>query len=345
MRILVATAFTIPAYSGGWTTPLDLFGDEHSAMYVIRNWRAGSRTIEGVPCTGVGCTGPFTRQWKRGDRFRFALVQRLFRSAIRRSFDSFGADFVLCLDPQAGFAAMDTGLPYVMRIHSKLSQDRYSPAIVRLLENAVFSTSCPSSEIEGVEVMPHNQDLSRFVYRESPAAERALLLTSINLHRDPDVFLEGVMLSRQMKGDIVGTGDERRRIASLCRKTGGRVRCLDPVPRLQVPELLSGYQIGVATVKPVVKAHYQMKVNDYMASGLFTLAMPWTHIASEAPELVRVFGTAEELAGQLDYLQENWSGTVGTRRRARDWVLENYSVEIPRKRFRELLAEHFPGRV
>ena len=77
--------------------------------------------------------------------------------------------------------------------------------------------------------------------------------------------------------------------------------------------------------------------------GLFTLAKPWTHIAVEAPELVRTFETAEELAAQLDWTESNWVGTLETRRKAREWVHRNYSVDIPRKIFRDILSEAFPG--
>ena len=108
MRILVATTHTIPAYSGGWTTPLDLFGDEHSAMYVVRNYRYGSRMIEGVRCVGVGTTGLLSHPWKLAEEHRHALVQKLFRSALRKHFRLFVADFVLCLDPNAGYAAMES---------------------------------------------------------------------------------------------------------------------------------------------------------------------------------------------------------------------------------------------
>ena len=86
---------------------------------------------------------------------------------------------------------------------------------------------------------------------------------------------------------------------------------------------------------------YQMKVNAYMASGLYTLAKPWTHIASEAPDLIGIFTTARNLADCLDYLSDNWLDTLETRRRALTWIHENYSVEIPRKRFREILSEKF----
>ncbi len=73
-----------------------------------------------------------------------------------------------------------------------------------------------------------------------------------------------------MKGDIVGTGEDTRRIDAICGKTGGRVRRLPPVPRLGVPELLRNYQVGVATIKKV-PLHYQMKVNAYISSG----SSPW----------------------------------------------------------------------
>jgi len=342
MRILVATTYTIPAYSGGWTTPLDLFGDEHQAMYVVRNHHAGTSIIEGIRCVGVGAIGRFAVPWNRAEKYRHALVQRLFRNALKRHFHKFRADFVLCLDPEAGYAAMHAGLPYAMRFHSKLSRTDQNPPFDELMNNAIFAISGPSTQAPpDVELIPHNQDLSRFTYLESPSAERAILLTSIDSIHEPELFIEGVMLSKRMKGDIVGTGEDRKKISALCRKTGGRVRCLSPVPRLKVPELLNNYQVGVATVRNISPIVYQMKVNAYMASGLYTLVKFWTHIALEAPDLVGTFITARELADQLDYLSDNWLDTLGIRRKALAWIHENYSVEIPRKRFREILNEKF----
>lgn len=110
--------------------------------------------------------------------------------------------------------------------------------------------------------------------------------------------------------------------------------------RLKIPELLGGYQIGVATIKKV-PVHYQMKINSYMASGLFTLAKPWTHIAVEAPELVRTFITAGDLAEQFDWTAEHWDETLETRRAAKQWVYDNYSVDSARKRFNQILEETF----
>lgn len=341
MRILVATTYTIPAFSGGWTTPLDLFGDRHRAMYVVRNFPQGARMIENVKCVGVGSICGLEKVWRRGERYRHALVQKLFRIALKKHFRDFRADFVLCLDPEAGFAAMEAGLPYAMRFHSRLHPDHMGRGFRKLLDNAVFNISGPTTGAEGVEEIPHNQDLSRFIYREHDKPEKAVLLTSIDDVHEPEVFLDGIMASRSMTGDIVGTGPARKRIARLCRSTGGRVRCLPPVPRLKVPELLSNYQVGVATVQRIAPVVYQMKVNAYMASGLYTLVKPWTHIAQEAPELVGSFATAEELASRFDELCEQWPRTLEKRRKANRWIRENYSVDIPRKRFDQILSERF----
>ncbi len=337
MRILVATTYTIPAYSGGWTTPLDLFGDQHQAMYVVRNFKAGIHTIENVKCVGVGSS---QAPWPHAERFRNAYFQLRFQKTLKQQFSIFNADFILCLDPNAGYAAMGTGLPYAMRFHSPLGKEGATAQYAQLVKNSVFTTACPATNIPDMEVLAHNQDLSRFNYFESPSAERAILLTSINSFREPELFIEGIMLSKKIKGDIVGTGVDRDKIASICSTTGDRVRCLPPVSRLKVPELLNNYQIGVATVKKV-PVHYQMKVNGYMASGLFTVTKPWTHIAIEAPGLVRTFTTARELADQLDYLSDNWLETTEIRRKARDWINKHYSIDVPRKRFNEILSEKF----
>ncbi len=342
MRIIVATTHTIPAFSGGWTTPLDLLGSRHQAMYVIRKLRASSRTIEGIKCVGTGDVGFLTGPWKRAERYRHTFVRQQFRKSLIKHFHKFKANFVLCLDSDAGYAAMELQLPYAMRFHSKLCDTDHTTQFDLMMKNAVFATCCPETHIPGVEVLAHNQDLSRFRFNESKTAERAILLTSIDRIHEPELFIEGIMLSRTMKGDIVGTGSERERIARICSKTGGRVRCLPPVPRLKVPDLLTSYQAGVATVLKVSPVVYQMKVNAYMASGLYTLAKPWTHIVHEAPDLVSTFVTAQDLADQFNYLSENWMETLETRRKARDWINKYYSVEIPRKRFDEILKEHFP---
>lgn len=339
MRILVATTYTIPGYSGGWTTPLDLFGSDHQAMYVVRNYPPVTRTIEGIRVAGAGGFAFLSRKWNRGERFRRAFLRRTFRWMLQRHFKAFRADFILCLDPAAGYDAMSTGLPYAMRFHSRVDGKSRGPDFRGLLRKALFNIACPNTDVPGTEVIPHNQDLTRFHYNEASRAERAILLTSIDDIHEPDLFIEGIMRSAKMRGDIVGTGPERKRISDACRRTGGRVRCLPPVPRLHVPELLSDYQVGIATVRQVAPVLYQMKVNAYMASGLMTLVKPWTHIAHEAPELVRTFITSEDLAEELDRLSDHWEDTLEIRRQARGWINESYSVLPARIRFNEILED------
>jgi hypothetical protein len=341
LRIIVATTHTIPGFSGGWTTPLDLFGNSHDAMYVIKNSPAVYRRVEGIPVLGTGSAGCLGKPWAHLDRYREALSGMLFRAALSRSFKAFRADFLMCLDPGAGYAAMRMGLPYAMRFHSKLLPQHMGDRFPELLGGALFNISGPTTGVAGVEEIPHNQDLSRFIYSEAETANRALLLTSIDDVHEPELFIEGVTGSKSFTGDIVGTGPQRMRIARLCNATGGRVRCLKPVQRLRVPRLLTEYQVGVATVRRISPVVYQMKVNAYMAAGLLTLAKPWAHISVEAPELVRQFTTAMELARCLDQIAVDWKETLETRRAAREWIHRNYSVDIPRQRFNEILAEVF----
>lgn len=340
MRILIATTHTIPAFSGGWTTPLDLLGTDHQAMYVIRNFPPVKKTVEGVRVVGVGVSPGFSKEWSRYEKYRVSGIKKLYKRTLQREFSRFKADFILCLDPEAGLMCLSAGLPYALRFHTAVSPGLTGKELSSLLSNALFSTACQRTNVPGVEVLPHNQDLSRFKYIEHPRAERAVLLTGLNPVREPELFIDGIMASKTMKGDIIGTGPLESKIVSLCRKTNGRVRKLSPVSRLIIPEVLSNYQVGVATIKKV-PVHYQMKINSYMASGLFTLAKPWTHVVEECPQLVRTYVTAEELAEQLNWLSENWDETLETRREARKWIHENYSVDIPRKRFNEILEETF----
>ncbi|MBD3277821.1 MAG: hypothetical protein GF388_05945 [Candidatus Aegiribacteria sp.] len=339
MRILIASSGTIPGYSGGWTTTLDLLGDEHSPMYLISGARAGMHRMEGVPYfgLGLGVQGSEGRILPR--RMTAFLKRALEPAAVRWAFRKFRADFVLCLDEFIGTSVKKTGLPYAMRFHRKIEPSFAGPPLRKLLDTALFATASPGTDVPGVEVIPHNQDLSRFDFSPPEKPERALLLTCINDVHEPDLFIRGICLSRHLKGDIVGTGPARRRIESECRKTGGRVRCLPPVPRLKVGELSGKYQIGVATIIRRDKVVYQMKINMYLACGMHTLVKPYTHIVREAPHLVDTFSTPEELASGVDRIFREWRELESRRREARDWVMKNYSVEIPRKRFRELLVE------
>ncbi|MFO8183514.1 MAG: hypothetical protein R6U39_05010 [Candidatus Aegiribacteria sp.] len=263
MRILVATSGTIPGYSGGWTTTLDLLGDRHQPFYVITDARPGVHEMEGVQYLGLGLGG-------RGAAYlpgRLASVIRraVVPVALKVAFRRFGADFVLCLDETMGFYAAGAKLPYAMRFHRKVEPSVIGPPLERLLDGALFSTACQGTDVPGVEVLPHNEDLSRYSFAEAVRPRKALLLTCINEVHEPDLFIEGVCLSRDIRGDIIGTGPSLERVERVCRSTGGRVRCLDPVPRLRLNSLSGRYQIGVATIIRRDRVVYQMKINMYLA--------------------------------------------------------------------------------
>lgn len=341
MRILIASSGTIPGYSGGWTTTLDLLGNNHKAMYVISNARLGLHNMEGVKYFGLGLGQEDGMIYPLPRRFAGPLRKLLAPYAVKWAFRKFNADFVMCLDELMGFLVQKTGLPYAMRFHTKVDPSVVGAPLEKLLEGALFSTACKGSDVPGVGMIPHNQDLSRFSFSRAVKPERALFLTSINEVHEPELFIEGITLSKNMKGDIIGTGPLKNRIKKICHTTSGRVRLLDPIPRLQVGNLSGKYQIGVATIIRRDRVVYQMKINMYLACGMHTLVKPYTHIVKEAPELVETFSTPRELADGFDEITERWMELEPRRKRARDWVLENYSVEIPRKRFREILRQTF----
>ncbi len=338
MRILVASTATIPGYSGGWSTPLDLFGAEHMAMYVISSCPPGLRRMEGVPYLGLGISG---RRYRSGllERARDKAYRELVPRAVKLSFGWFGADFILCLDEPAGFAAMKTGFPYAMRFHNRIHPSSDPDAVRGLIEGALFATSCESTAVPGTVPIPHSEDLSRYRFAPACKPERALLLTVLDDDHRPEDFIRGIMGSRAMKGDIVGTGPIRERIRRMCRETGGRVRLLPPVPRLGLMELSGGYQVGVATLAPRDRPVYQMKVVTYMAMGMHVVASRWSDSVNAASGLLHGYTTPEEMSAALDEIAEKWEGYESRRRAALDWVTENYSIEKPRRIFDGLLRE------
>jgi glycosyltransferase involved in cell wall biosynthesis len=338
LRIVVATFGTIPGFSGGWTTPLDLLQPEHEASYVSFQGPPGRYVLEGVPVRSPSVLLRFTKPWPALNRFRFMLRDMEMRRLIRAAIGEHRADFVLCLDEVAGWICRKAGFPYAMRFHS---QPRVIPMerVRQLMDSALFSTQCPGVTIPGCEVLPHNVDLTRFPWADHPRAETALLVSSLDWVHVPEMFIQGVAMSR-LRGVIAGDGPLRSEVERMCASTGGKVSYRPPVPRLALPAFYSGFQVGVATCVEFPWV-YQMKVNEYLAAGLYALVMPWTHLAMEAPALTSTFTTAEELASRLDWLAEDWGSTLETRKAGRAWMLEHYSMEEPRERFREILKQTF----
>jgi glycosyltransferase involved in cell wall biosynthesis len=340
LRILVATFGTLPGYSGGWTTPLDLLQPEHDVAYVSWQGRPGRYVLEGVPVRSPSISLRFQQGWPFLNRIRYRLRDMEMRRLIRSGIGEHRADFVLCLDELAASICRKAGFPYAVRFHS---QPRNMPMerIQELRRSALFSTRCPGVEIPGCEILPHNVDLSRFPWVDHPRPERALLVSSLDWVHIPEVFIRGVAMSR-MKGSVVGDGPLRAEVERMCAETSGRVVYSAPRTRLELPGLLAGFQVGVATCVEFPWV-FQMKVNEYLAAGLYALVMPWTHLAKEAPLLTGTFTTADELAERLEWLSDHWGETLETRTAGRAWMMEHYSIDEPRERFREILRQAFVG--
>ncbi len=336
MKVLVATYHTLPGYSGGWTTPLDLLEKDYDVRYIVARGFGGYYELEGIPVYGLRMVFRNNSPSGLTGRFRRKLSETAFGLAVRREFRIFRPDFVLCLDMLSARRCLSLKLPYALRIHTQPITT--PPAeMERLLKSALFATACPSVSVPDVEVLPHTEDLDRYTYIEHPSAEEVVLVSSLDTIRRPMLFVEGVMKS-SLKGTIVGDGPLRKEIESACASSGGKLEYHEPVLRTELSAFLNRFQIGVACYRKV-REIYQMKVPEYQASGIFPLVMPWTHLALEAPELTGVFETPEELAACIDDTAKHWHETLERRRKGRDFAFRYYHVNQAKKRFREILEE------
>jgi len=340
MRILVASYHTVPGYSGGWATPLDLLQPGHEVSYVAALGRSGRYELEGVGVAGLGpafrVADPLTRPRTLVGRVAKKLSELAFGRLVEKEFRRLRPRFVLCLDMLTARQCIARGLPYALRIHSAPGGTP-PEEIRRLLDGALFATACQMTGVPGVEILPHTVDLRRFHWTAAQAAETAVMVTVLYETRLPLLFAEGV-LGSSLRGAIVGDGPLRDSVDRACRASGGRVTRMEPVLRSEMPSLLARFQIGVAC-HVEVPSIYQMKVPEYQAAGLYPLVMPWNHLALEAPELAGVFRTAEELSCELDRVAAGWESTLETRRRGREFALERYDVAPARVRFAEILRE------
>ncbi len=335
MRFLVSSWFIRPGVSGGWATVADLLIPAHGMAFIGASVPAGMRSCEGVQVTGLSARARLIGRWPALNRIKESLQRKAHARETRAAFAAFGADIVLCTDERAALGASDAVLPYAIRYHSRPG---LLPASTRdsLAASALFVTGAQPG-FPGAVHLPHSIDLDRFRYAEPPVAETALLTTSLVDAERPDIFVEGVSMSG-LRGTVAGDGPLRDEISEMCRRTGGRVRLIPPVPRLELPGLLAGHQIGVACLEEGWHTTYQMKVAEYQAAGLFPAVQPWSELAVTAPGLTRTFRTPSELALLLDDLAANWASTLEVRRRNREYAFARHHVRDSRRLFEEILA-------
>ncbi|MBN1433604.1 hypothetical protein JW921_02520 [Candidatus Fermentibacterales bacterium] len=334
MRILVASWYVRPGFSGGWTTVLDLLQPRHVPAFLVAVGPEGNSDCEGVRVTGLPRRARLLRPWPLANRIRLLISGTALRGALHRAFEQHGAALVLCLDELMARGAMEAGLPYALRLHSCpsiLERDAYRSVV----SGALFATGSQPG-IPGTVYLPHAVDLGRFEYAEPPRAEAAIMPTSLVEAEEPELFVKGVQGS-SLRGTIVGDGPLREAIASLCRASSGKVVLHPAVGRSRIPSLLSLHQIGVACLRQGWHTRYQMKVTEYQASGLFPLVQPWSELAERAPDLTRTFRNAPELSDGIDWVAANWEKTLETRRRNREFARANYDIESARNQLESLL--------
>lgn len=334
MRMLVASWYVVPGCSGGWTTVMDLLLPMHQAAFVGASARPGEGLCEGIPVRGLAWPANAAEGWPFANRIRKRLFERFLAQSVRRAFEGFRADIVLCLDERMASASRRAGLPFAMRLHSHpglLPVDEYD----ELVSSALFVTGS-QPDIRGAVFLPHSVDLSRFEYSEPPAARSVIMTSSLVKAENPAIFVKGTAASG-LRGTLVGQGPLRGEMERLCAGTAGRVDFHGPVGRAALPSLLSAHQIGVACLQKGWHTTYQMKVTEYQAAGLFPLVQPWSELSRLAPRLTRTFEDADGLAEQLSWLASHWADTLELRRANRAFAIERYSIEGAREQFDEIL--------
>jgi glycosyltransferase involved in cell wall biosynthesis len=334
MRFVVATCYTLPGCSGGWTTTLDLLRPEHDAVYVTETGGPGTVRIEGVTVHAPGRMVSLlsrTLPARLGERFG----RRCFAWRTVAAFHLHRADAVLCLDLTAASAVVRTGLPHALRMHTPPRAEE-APLFERVSRGALFMT-CAVANPFGIPVLRHGEDLSRYSPVPRGSLESAVLVTTLVEAERPDIFIEGVRLAG-IRGVVAGDGPMRDEVARACEATAGRVRLSGPVRRLALPGLLADHQAGVACLREGWHNNYQMKVTQYQAAGLFPLVQPWSELAVEAPGLTMTFRDAGELADRLTLLRRDWGTTEAAREAGRAWALERYDIPAIKRRFAEIVG-------
>ncbi len=335
MRILVSSWFIRPGVSGGWTTVADLLQPAHPMAFIGASVPVGTTEVEGIRVTGFSMPARLISRWPALNRLKEFFQRRSLAAETRAAFEAHRADLVLCTDERAALGALEAGLPFALRFHSR-------PGLLpredlrRVMEGALFATGA-QPDFPGTVFLPHSIDLDRFTYSEPPAAIAALMTTSLVEAERPDIFVKGTARSG-LSGTIAGAGPLEGELSRLCAATGGRVRLIPAVLRKDLPALLAGHQVGVACLQEGWHTTYQMKVSEYQAAGLFPVVQPWSELALAAPGLTRTFRDEDDLAGVLDGIRAGWDDTLEIRRMNREFAYSRYHISDARRRFEEILA-------
>lgn len=331
MNILIATCYTLPGISGGWTTPVDLLARDHALTYLVARGQPGRYELEGIRVVCPLIRLPRIERGRILPRIASAVNTRSFTTRLRMLAKQGDFDLLLCLDTLAAHCAQQAGLRYILRIHDTPPvNDFYS----RVVANAIAITSVDPT-VRGATYLPHGVDFDRFTFREHASARSAVLVATLNSVTDPLLFVKGIERSC-LPGTVYGDGYMRSTVKRACDQTRGKVVYAGPVRRLELNERYGHHQVGIACLN---RDHnpYVMKITEYQACGIYPVVQPKTHVATEAPQLCAVFEDADGLARAVDSVVERWSSLRESREQARAWADERYGIDKPRAIFSELL--------
>ncbi len=149
-----------------------------------------------------------------------------------------------------------------------------------------------------------------------------------------DYILDAASECRQINFLLVGSGPERSRLMHEARvRHLPNVRFLEPLPKRQIPELISACDIGIHCIQPADVLLHGMSPNkffDYWACGLPVASNAGAAARSLAPpELHPLLGGPDSLASTLDTFYnfpERLQRDLGAR--GREHLADHYTTAV-----------------
>lgn len=255
MNILVISLDTIPAYSGGWTSNVDLLTKDHAIGFIsARNSPLNQTLIEGIPVYP--------------SEYSSAGLKKAILEVIKEY------DFCLCLGDRESLVCQELHVPYMTRYHTLPFDGSLQTA--RQVKKDAFWTieNHPILPKDIVDmVIPHaiNPDRYEACYKfhlqENLTQVNFLMLATLNWVENPTDFINACKMAK-VNGTIVGDGEDRAEVELKCRFSHGYCNYLGARTHAELPEVLRNYNVGVSTLHPNSPNKYLLKSIEYAAAGL-----------------------------------------------------------------------------
>lgn len=262
MRILIVSFDTIPGYSGGFTTNVDLISRDHELTWVTGRLPGNITHIEGMKT--------YKPDYSHG----------AFKDFIKHMFQE-GYDFCLCLGDRESAICQELGIPYMTRYHT-IPFDSSLQLAYKVKKDAFWTIEnhhiLPKDLID--TVIPHAIDPERYAdcYQKHLETDytqiRFVLLATLNWVEDPFTFIKACKQAK-VQGWIIGDGVLRQEVITRCALSRGYCTYIGAVSHADLPKRLLPFAVGVSTLSEKSPNKSLLKCIEYAAAGLTIIQPAW----------------------------------------------------------------------